>query len=64
MVCHLCIARELNNMAVLTRDINYGILILQHSLVNKILLIRLQVASQRLRKISDRLLPFIGGATA
>lgn len=59
-----CIAREPTDIAVLTRDTIYDILVLQPSLGNKVLLILLQVASQRLRETSDRLLPFIGGATA
>ncbi len=59
-----CIAREPTDIAVLTRDTIYDILVLQPSLGNKVLLILLQLASQRLRETSDRLLPFIGGATA
>ena len=58
-----CIAREPTDIAVLTRDAIYDILVLQPSLGNKVLLILLQIASQRLRETSSRLLPFIGSAT-
>jgi CRP/FNR family cyclic AMP-dependent transcriptional regulator len=57
-----CIAKEPTDIAVLTRDTIYDILVLHPSLGNKILLILLQITSQRLRETSDRLLPFIGGA--
>ncbi|MBK9022025.1 MAG: cyclic nucleotide-binding domain-containing protein [Sulfuritalea sp.] len=57
-----CIAREPTDIAVLTRDTIYDILVLHPSLGNKILLILLQITSQRLRETSDRLLPFLGGA--
>lgn len=56
-----CVAREPTDIAVLTRDTIYDILVLQPSLGNKVLLILLQIASQRLRETSGRLLPFIGG---
>jgi CRP-like cAMP-binding protein len=56
-----CIAREPTDIAVLTRDTIYDILVLQPSLGNKVLLILLQITSQRLRETSNRLLPFIGG---
>jgi CRP/FNR family cyclic AMP-dependent transcriptional regulator len=59
-----CIVREPTGIAILTRDTIYDILVMQLSLGNRVLLILLQVASQRLRETSDRLLPFIGGATA
>jgi CRP-like cAMP-binding protein len=57
-----CIAREPTDIAVLTRDTIYDILVLHPSLGNKILLILLQITSHRLRETSDRLLPFLGGA--
>jgi CRP/FNR family cyclic AMP-dependent transcriptional regulator len=57
-----CIAREPTDIAVLTRDTIYDILVLHPSLGNKFLLILLQITSQRLRETSDRLLPFIGTA--
>lgn len=57
-----CIAREPTDIAVLTRDTIYDILVLQPSLGSKVLLILLQITSQRLRETSDRLLPFLGGA--
>jgi CRP-like cAMP-binding protein len=59
-----CIVREPTGIAILTRDTIYDILVMQLSLGNRVLLILLQVASQRLRETSDRLLPVIGGATA
>ena len=59
-----CIAREPTDIAVLTRDTIYDILVLHPSLGNKILLILLQITSQRLRETSDRLLPFIGSAAS
>jgi CRP/FNR family cyclic AMP-dependent transcriptional regulator len=58
-----CVAREPTDMAVLTRDTIYDILVLHPSLGNKVLLILLQILSQRLREANDSLLPFIGGAT-
>lgn len=58
-----CIALEPTDIAVLTRDTIYDILVLHPSLGNKVLLILLQITSQRLRETSDRLLPFIGSAT-
>ncbi len=57
-----CIAREPTDIAVLTRDTIYDILVLHPSLGNKILLILLQITSHRLRETSDRLLPFLDGA--
>lgn len=57
-----CIAREPTDIAVLTRDTIYDILVLHPSLGNKFLLILLQITSQRLRETSDRLLPFIDAA--
>jgi CRP-like cAMP-binding protein len=59
-----CVVREPTDIAVLTRDTIYDILVLQPSLGKKVLPIPLQGASQRLRETSDRLLPVIGGATA
>lgn len=56
-----CIAREPTDIAILTRDTIYDIFVLEPSLGNKVLLILLQITSQRLRETSDRLLPFIGG---
>jgi CRP/FNR family cyclic AMP-dependent transcriptional regulator len=58
-----CIVREPTDIAVLTCDTIYDILVLQSSPGNKVLQILLQGASQRLRETSDRLLPVIGGAT-
>lgn len=55
-----CVATEPTDIAVLTRDTIYDILVLNPSLGNKFLLILLQITSQRLRETSDRLLPFIG----
>ena len=55
-----CVAREPTDIAVLTRDTIYDILVLHPSLGNKVLLILLQITSQRLRETSNRLLPFIG----
>lgn len=55
-----CIAKEPTDIAVLTRDTIYDILVLHPSLGNKVLLILLQITSQRLRETSNRLLPFIG----
>lgn len=55
-----CVASEPTDIAVLTRDTIYDILVLHPSLGNKFLLILLQITSQRLRETSDRLLPFIG----
>lgn len=55
-----CIAQEPTDIAVLTRDSIYDILVLQPSLGNKILLILLQNVSQRLRETSERLVPFLG----
>jgi CRP/FNR family cyclic AMP-dependent transcriptional regulator len=55
-----CIAREPTDIAVLTRDTIYDILVLHPSLGNKVLLILLQITSERLRETSNRLLPFIG----
>jgi CRP-like cAMP-binding protein len=57
-----CIAKEPTDIAVLTRDTIYDILVLHPSLGNKVLLILLQITSQRLRETSSRLLPFIGSA--
>lgn len=57
-----CIAKEPTDIAVLTRDTIYDILVLHPSLGNKVLLILLQITSQRLRETSSRLLPFIGTA--
>jgi CRP/FNR family transcriptional regulator, cyclic AMP receptor protein len=54
-----CIAQEPTDIAVLTRDSIYDILVLQPSLGNKILLILLQNVSQRLRETSARLVPFL-----
>ncbi len=59
-----CIARQPTDIAVLTRDTIYDILVLHPSLGNKILLILLQITSQRLRETSDRLLPFINGTVS
>lgn len=58
-----CVAKEPTDMAVLTRDTLYDTLVLHPSLGNKVLLILLQVLSNRLREANERLLPFIGGAT-
>jgi CRP-like cAMP-binding protein len=55
-----CVAREPTDIAVLTRDTIYDILVMHPSLGNKVLLILLQMTSQRLRETSNRLLPFIG----
>jgi CRP/FNR family transcriptional regulator, cyclic AMP receptor protein len=55
-----CIAQEPTDIAVLTRDSIYDILVLQPSLGNKILLILLQSVSKRLRETSERLVPFLG----
>ncbi len=55
-----CVAKEPTDIAVLTRDTIYDILVLHPSLGNKVLLILLQITSQRLRETSSRLLPFIG----
>jgi CRP/FNR family cyclic AMP-dependent transcriptional regulator len=55
-----CVAREPTDIAVQTRDTIYDILVLHPSLGNKVLLILLQITSQRLRETSNRLLPFIG----
>jgi CRP-like cAMP-binding protein len=57
-----CVAWEPTDIAVLTRDTIYDILVLHPSLGNKVLLILLQITSQRLRETSNRLLPFIGAA--
>ncbi len=57
-----CIAKEPTDMAVLTRDTLYDTLVLDPSLGNKVLLILLQILSDRLREANERLLPFIGGA--
>ncbi len=57
-----CVAKEPTDIAVLTRDTIYDILVLHPSLGNKVLLILLQITSQRLRETSSRLLPFIGTA--
>jgi CRP/FNR family cyclic AMP-dependent transcriptional regulator len=58
-----CIAKEPTDIAVLTRDTIYDILVLHPSLGIKVLLILLQITSQRLRETSSRLLPFIGSVT-
>ncbi len=58
-----CVAKEPTDIAVLTRDTIYDILVLHPSLGNKVLLILLQITSQRLRETSSRLLPFIGSVT-
>ncbi len=58
-----CIAKEPTDMAVLTRDTLYDTLVLHPSLGNKVLLILLQILSDRLREANEKLLPFIGGAT-
>jgi hypothetical protein len=50
-------------MAVLTRDTLYDTLVLHPSLGNKVLLILLQILSDRLREANEKLLPFIGSAT-
>lgn len=55
-----CIAREPTDIAVLTRDTIYDILVLHPSLGSKFLLLLLQINLERLRETSDRLLPFIG----
>jgi CRP/FNR family cyclic AMP-dependent transcriptional regulator len=57
-----CIAKEPTDMAVLTRDTLYDTLVLNPSLGNKVLLILLQILSNRLREANEKLLPFIGGA--
>jgi CRP/FNR family cyclic AMP-dependent transcriptional regulator len=57
-----CIAKEPTDMAVLTRDTLYDTLVLHPSLGNKVLLILLQILSDRLREANEKLLPFIGGA--
>ena len=57
-----CVAREPTDIAVLTRDTIYDILVLQPSLGSKLLLLLLHINLQRLRETSDRLLPFIGGS--
>lgn len=58
-----CVAKEPTDMAVLTRDTLYDTLVLHPSLGNKVLLILLQILSDRLREANEKLLPFIGGAT-
>ena len=58
-----CIAKEPTDMAVLTRDTLYDTLVLHPSLGNKVLLILLQILSDRLREANEKLLPFIGGST-
>jgi CRP/FNR family cyclic AMP-dependent transcriptional regulator len=57
-----CVAKEPTDMAVLTRDTLYDTLVLHPSLGNKVLLILLQILSDRLREANEKLLPFIGGA--
>ena len=57
-----CVAKEPTDMAVLTRDTLYDTLVLHPSLGNKVLLILLQILSDRLREANERLLPFIGGS--
>ena len=56
-----CVAKEPTDMAVLTRDTLYDTLVLHPSLGNKVLLILLQILSNRLREANEKLLPFIGG---
>ncbi len=56
-----CIATEPTDVAILTRDSIFDILVLQPSLGSKLLLLFLQSTSQRLRETSERLLTFIGG---
>lgn len=56
-----CIANEPCDFAILTRDTLYDILVLDPSLGNKLLLIILQIVSQRLRDTSEKLLPFLNG---
>jgi CRP/FNR family cyclic AMP-dependent transcriptional regulator len=58
-----CVAKEPTDMAVLTRDTLYDTLVLHPSLGNKVLLILLQILSDRLREANEKLLPFIGSAT-
>lgn len=58
-----CVAREPTDMAVLTRDTLYDILVLHPSLGNKVLLVLLQILSDRLREANEKLLPFIGDTT-
>lgn len=59
-----CVAREPTDIAVLTRDTIYDILVFQPSLGSKVLLLLLQSTLERLRETSDRLLPFIGAGEA
>ena len=56
-----CVATEPTDVAILTRDSIFDILVLQPSLGSKLLLLFLQSTSQRLRETSERLLTFIGG---
>lgn len=56
-----CVAMEPTDIAILTRDSIFDILVLNPSLGSKLLLLFLQSTSQRLRETSERLVTFLGG---
>ena len=56
-----CIAREPTDFAVLSRSNLHDLTVLNPTLGNKVLLMLLQLLTQRLRDTSEKLLPFITG---
>lgn len=56
-----CVANVPTDFAVLTRDGLFNLIVNHPPLGNKILLILLQIVSQRLRETSERLMPHIIG---